>query len=102
MIRAYVERNANLTTFSVAAMNPAKLIHAVRSTSKGERVKSAIAELSPQIMQEVWHLDLASLDSVLGFATKAARELDRLDILLLNAGVALSQWSSTKDGYETT
>lgn len=49
---------------------------------------------------EVWHLDLTSYDSVKEFATKV-RELDRIDAIIENAGVALDKYAIT-EGLETT
>ena len=40
---------------------------------------------------EVWALDLASYDSVKAFAKRALAELDRIDALIENAGVAMAE-----------
>ncbi|CAJ2512841.1 Uu.00g009600.m01.CDS01 [Anthostomella pinea] len=65
-----------------------KLIIAVRNEAKG---KKASAELSAgRALKtgaiEVWKLDLSSCDSVLAFAERA-RTLERLDVVVLNAGL---------------
>lgn len=51
---------------------------------------------------EVWELDLGSFASTKSFADRVERELQRLDILVENAGLATNKWSTTSDGYETT
>lgn len=51
---------------------------------------------------EVWELDLGSFASTKSFADRVERELQRLDILVENAGLATAKWSETSDGYETT
>lgn len=103
------------------AMHPAKLVLAVRSIEKGElylflldlRVIVVVGQhAAREIIEatrntqtdvvEVWELDLGSFASTKSFADRVERELQRLDILVENAGVATTQWSTTSDGYETT
>ncbi|KAL8280529.1 hypothetical protein RQP46_007177 [Phenoliferia psychrophenolica] len=86
-----------------AAMGPAKLILAVRTTEKGEAAKKSIVESTKcgADVIEVWELDMSSFASVKAFAKKA-EGLARLDIVNENAGIATDQWSVTKDGYEST
>ncbi|KAJ8077835.1 hypothetical protein PM082_002275 [Marasmius tenuissimus] len=50
---------------------------------------------------EVWAVDFSSFESVKAVKTKIA-ELERLDILVENAGVAMYDYEVTKDGWETT
>jgi retinol dehydrogenase 12 len=94
------------------AMNPARLILAVRSISKGQEAKetilSSITKSAPpgqdrgETNVEVWELDLASFDSVKRFSEKCLRDLGRLDILLENARVIASEWTTTVDGWESS
>lgn len=46
-------------------------------------------------------LDLSSFDSVKAFAKRADKELDRIDAVVENAGVALDHWTEV-EGHETT
>lgn len=65
------------------------MILAVRNTSKGLTAKADIeksTKCSPDIIS-VWELDQCSYASVQSFASRACEELERVDILLLNAGV---------------
>jgi retinol dehydrogenase 12 len=92
------------------AMNPARLILAVRTISKGEDAKKVILEpgkkegpygtVKSETNIEVWALDLSSFESVRKFAKKCEDELERIDILLENAAVQVGDWSITNDGWE--
>ncbi|KAI0976121.1 NAD(P)-binding protein [Xylaria arbuscula] len=65
-----------------------KLILAVRDERKGAVASDDLASgrnLKPDAI-EVWHLDYSSYDSITSFADRA-RDLERLDIVVLNAGV---------------
>lgn len=81
-----------------ATMNPKKMILACRDEAKGR----AAAEEIGYAAAEVWPLDLASFKSVTAFADRVEHELERLDILLLNAGFASQSYGLTEDGYEST
>lgn len=73
----------------------AKVILAVRNVQAGESAKQEILKASAKTasnVMEVWPLDLASYASVNAFAKKAIDELDRIDALIENAGVAGDQW----------
>ncbi|KAH9894627.1 hypothetical protein F4778DRAFT_747708 [Xylariomycetidae sp. FL2044] len=83
----------------VLRLGCARLIVAVRSVDKGEAAKRTLAEatrVDPRIV-EVWPMDLTSYDSVKAFAARAARDLDRLDVLLENAAVASVAWNTVLD-----
>lgn len=94
----------------LASLNPSKVILAVRNVEAGlaaakdigesiRKKQAAASDTVPSI--DVWKLDLASSKSVESFAARAERELDRIDILLGNAGVLLIDFSIA-DGSETT
>jgi retinol dehydrogenase-12 len=69
-------------------LNAAKVILASRSISKGEEAAHSIEETTGRKgICEVWQLDLGNFDSVKKFTERAA-ELDRLDIVCENAGIA--------------
>lgn len=69
-----------------------RVILAVRNPSAGYRAKDDIeTSTGKNGVAEVWPLDLASYDSVKAFAQRATTELDRIDAVIENAGVALSQ-----------
>jgi NAD(P)-dependent dehydrogenase (short-subunit alcohol dehydrogenase family) len=80
-----------------------RVILAVRNTKAGEEAKADIERTTGRKdVAEVWHLDLASYASVVNFATKAKKELDRIDGLVENAGVMLDKWTVAKGGMETS
>ncbi|ETS76531.1 hypothetical protein PFICI_11918 [Pestalotiopsis fici W106-1] len=64
-----------------------RLIIAVRSTDKGERVAAEFRTQFPEADIQVWHLEMESYRSVQDFALRIDREMNRLDIAILNAGV---------------
>ncbi|KAI7977535.1 hypothetical protein EIK77_000485 [Talaromyces pinophilus] len=73
-------------TKELAAHGLTRLIIAARDVSKGENGKEAILEHSPNCDVHVWELDYESFDSIKSFGERT-RALDRLDIVLLSAGV---------------
>lgn len=80
-------------------MNPNKIVLACRNLHKGA---TALKELAYP-GAEVWPLDLSSFKSVVQFADRAETELDRLDIIILNASmVNWGRYELTADGFETT
>ena len=78
-----------------------RVILGVRTLTKGKEAMAKIEdETGRKGVLEVWHLDLTSYDSVKEFATKV-RELDRVDAIIENAGVALDKYAITEE-LETT
>jgi NAD(P)-dependent dehydrogenase (short-subunit alcohol dehydrogenase family) len=73
-------------------LGAARVIMGVRNVSAGEIAKEEI-ETATGIsnVAKVWALDLSSYDSVKSFAKKVIAELDRINALIANAAVAMSQ-----------
>ena len=71
---------------------------ACRDTAKGESAASEIRESSPGAEVEVLALDLSDLSSVRGFASGLG--VERLDLLVNNAGVMATPRRETADGFE--
>ncbi|WP_116111834.1 oxidoreductase [Austwickia chelonae] len=69
----------------------AHVVMACRNTTKGEAARVGMGGST-----EVRHLDLADLESVANFAA----ELDRVDVLILNAGVMDIPLARTAAGHE--
>ncbi|KAF2137385.1 uncharacterized protein K452DRAFT_291634 [Aplosporella prunicola CBS 121167] len=85
----------------IARLNADKVIIAVRNVEAGKRAAESIEETTGRAgVCEVWQLDLASFDSVKAFAARAA-SLERLDVALLNAGVATEVFTLA-EGHERT
>lgn len=82
------------------AQKGAKVVMACRSMEKGEKAKAEIVKEQPKGEIIVLVLDLADLESVRTFAEIFNRRIDRLDILMNNAGIMGSLQAKTKDGFE--
>ncbi|KAF2109343.1 hypothetical protein BDV96DRAFT_615734 [Lophiotrema nucula] len=80
-----------------------KVILAVRSIEKGQAAKEDIlktTKVSKDVV-DVWQLDMSSYKSTLAFAARAEKELPRLDIAVLNAGVARGTFEMAEDCEST-
>ncbi|EPE36451.1 NAD(P)-binding Rossmann-fold containing protein [Glarea lozoyensis ATCC 20868] len=84
----------------LASHSPSRLILAVRNITTGEATKEAISKASPDCNIEVWPLDYDSYDSIIAFSKRAAT-LERLDYVLLNAGVKQVTYTTASSGHET-
>ncbi|KAJ7453066.1 hypothetical protein B0H11DRAFT_1927217 [Mycena galericulata] len=85
-----------------AAMNPARLILACRSQSKGQVAVEKLKAATGCATAELWIIDLANFESVKQFASKFEQDVGRLDILVENAAVANFKFEPTTDGWETS
>ncbi|KAK0641835.1 putative short-chain dehydrogenase/reductase family protein [Cercophora newfieldiana] len=82
-------------------LDAAKVILAVRSVEKGQKAAADIVNSTGRKgVVEVWELDLARFDSVKAFAQRALA-LERLDVLVANAGIFMFDWSEA-EGSEAT
>lgn len=80
----------------------AHLIIAVRSVKKGEDAASKLRSEFPKATIEVWELEMGSYESIQSFARRAAA-LPRLDIAILNAGLAKLEFGlNVNTGHEET
>ncbi|KAF2187146.1 NAD(P)-binding protein [Zopfia rhizophila CBS 207.26] len=72
-----------------ARLGASTIILAVRSTEKGNAAKEDIERTTncPKSVIRVWQLDMSSYQSVQDFASRVERELPRVDVALLNAGI---------------
>ena len=82
-------------------LDAAKVILAVRSITKGEAAKESIEESEKRPgVAEVWELDLAKYSSVKAFAERAMT-LDRLDVVVANAGMYTFDFTMAEDNEIT-
>ena len=91
------------TAVALATMGAAVTITA-RDATRGAAARQEIIERSgadPQQV-EVMALDLASTKSIRSFAEAFLAGHPRLDVLVNNAGLILSERTETEDGFETT
>lgn len=86
----------------IAQHNPNRLYITTRSRSKYETALSHIKEHVPSAEKftRFVEMDLSSLKSVKSAAEDLAKEVDRIDVLVNNAGVMGAAPALTEDGYE--
>ncbi len=82
------------------AKKGADVILASRSLEKGNLARTEIVNEYPDSRIEVMELDLGDLESVRNFADKFSKKYKKLDILLNNAGIMMTPYLKTKDGFE--
>ncbi|KAK0443704.1 uncharacterized protein EV420DRAFT_1023754 [Desarmillaria tabescens] len=84
-----------------ARMNPARLVLTARDETKGKQALAQIQADTGYSKAELWIIDLANFNSVVAFADRADRELERLDILIENAGMGTWVYEQA-EGWEKT
>jgi NAD(P)-dependent dehydrogenase (short-subunit alcohol dehydrogenase family) len=90
-----------LVTARELARAGARVVLAVRNTTKGDRAAAAIRSQAPGAELEVRQLELADLESVWEFASAVAAAHERTDLLINNAGIMAAPRRLTKDGFES-
>ncbi|GAB7323671.1 hypothetical protein MBLNU13_g07148t1 [Cladosporium sp. NU13] len=94
---------AGLGAGSVGALakhNPAHIIFSGRNTKNGESLASAVQTANPGVKLTFLRCDISSLASVQECAHEIISTTDRLDILMLNAGIMATPPSTSVNGYE--
>jgi NAD(P)-dependent dehydrogenase (short-subunit alcohol dehydrogenase family) len=86
-----------LETAAALAAHGTQVVLTARDAGRGARALATIRDRVPDADVRVGRLDLARLDSVRAFAGT----LDRLDLLIDNAGVMFTSRGRTADGFET-
>jgi retinol dehydrogenase-12 len=82
-------------------LNASKVILAVRSIAKGEEAARSIEQTTGRKgVCEVWQVDIGNFESVKEFC-KRVEGLERLDVVVENAGVAKLHWIEM-EGMEAT
>ncbi len=89
------------TALELARRGARVLVHG-RSASKVDAAVGRIREAAGHDRVEPAVADLARLEAVRGLADHVLGATDRLDVLVNNAGLILSERTQTPDGYETT
>lgn len=82
------------------AMKGAEVVLASRSAERGEQARRKILESVSAGKIRVMQLDLGDLESVRRFAGGFRSQFDRLDVLVNNAGIMMTPYFKTKDGFE--
>jgi NAD(P)-dependent dehydrogenase (short-subunit alcohol dehydrogenase family) len=89
------------TVLQLAKHNPRKIFLGSRSESKGrDAIESIKSKTSSDVDIQFLSLDLASLSSVKAAANQVLQQSDRLDILVLNAGIAAVPPGKTSSGHD--
>ncbi|HEY3683666.1 MAG TPA: oxidoreductase [Streptosporangiaceae bacterium] len=89
-----------LPTAAALARAGARVILASRDPGAGAAAADRIRAAAPNAEVEPLRLDLADLAAVRAFAAAVADRYDGLDLLVNNAGVAMTSRKLTKDGFE--
>ncbi|MCO8255935.1 oxidoreductase [Haladaptatus sp. AB618] len=76
------------------------VVMACRSLDRANRARRKIESMVSDASLTVLELDLASQASIRQFGTEFESEFDRLDVLLNNAGIMMTPYSMTEDGFE--
>jgi NAD(P)-dependent dehydrogenase (short-subunit alcohol dehydrogenase family) len=86
-----------------ARLGASQVVLGVRDLRKGERARQLIEQRTGNAENvSVWHLDMNSYESIKSFATRAAADLDHLDVAILNAGVYSVNFHQSPYGWEET
>jgi NAD(P)-dependent dehydrogenase (short-subunit alcohol dehydrogenase family) len=80
----------------------ARLVLIGRDRARGEGVLAYVRQQSPAAAAEAYYADLSRLDEVRQLARTLAEKLDRIDVLLNNAGGIFNTRQVTEDGLERT
>jgi NAD(P)-dependent dehydrogenase (short-subunit alcohol dehydrogenase family) len=84
----------------ILAHKNARVVLAVRNVAKGEEVAKSIRQRTAALDVTVRELELSSLASINAFVESLARDHQRVDILINNAGVMMCPYATTRDGFE--
>lgn len=87
-------------TARLLAAHGARVVAACRNPEGGAAAIRRIQAEQPTARLDLETLDLADLDSVTAFANRLHETLDRIDLLVLNAGVMVPPEGRTKQGFE--
>jgi NAD(P)-dependent dehydrogenase (short-subunit alcohol dehydrogenase family) len=79
----------------------ATVILACRNKDKGEAAVRQIRHEYPEAKAELMQLDLSDLASVRRFADEFTGRHDKLDLLINNAGIMMTPFGKTADGFES-
>jgi retinol dehydrogenase 12 len=88
------------SVLDLARHAPEAIWLASRTAEKAEQAIKEVKKEVPNANLKPLSLDLSSFDSIKGAARTFTQSSQRLDILLLNAGIMATEAGLTKDGYE--
>lgn len=80
-----------------------KVVLACRDLEKGQEARADIeTSTRRKSVVDVWQVDLGSFQSVQDFCHRAETELERVDIVIENAGVAIGTYVQVDGGFESS
>ncbi|KAH5139448.1 hypothetical protein HBI56_226380 [Parastagonospora nodorum] len=79
-------------------LRPSLVVMGVRSVNKGEEAAARLRQEFPDARIDVWELDMESFRSVQAFAARAERELERIHVAVLNAGLGRLRFERVEEG----
>lgn len=82
------------------AQKGAEVVLTSRSVEKGEKAKAEILKVNSKASVELELLDMADLESIKNFSERIHQKYSQLDVLLNNAGIMMTPYFKTKDGFE--
>ena len=88
---------------TLASLDADHVILAVRNVDKGMEARRKIeAQGRGKSTVHVWELDMGDYASVQKFAARVEKELPRLDVAVLNAGISPNDYIVGVEGWEST
>lgn len=85
------------------ASRGAKVVLACRNAEKMATFADTMRTELPHAELVLMQVDISDLDSVRSFAEEfAGKDIDRIDVLLLNAGIAYGPYKTSAQGFERT
>ncbi len=89
------------TAVALAAAG-ARVVITARSRSRGEEARAAVGQASGSDQVDLVVFDLADLATVRSGSAELLDRTERIDVLVNNAGLVLSERRETADGFEAT
>ena len=88
---------------TLASLGAEQVVLAVRSVNKGIEARQIIEQRVPQSTNvDVWELDMGNYASVQRFAARVEKEMPRLDVAILSAGITPHDYQMSAEGWEST
>ncbi|KAH7149654.1 putative short-chain dehydrogenase/reductase family protein [Dactylonectria estremocensis] len=82
------------------ALGLSRLVITARSLERGQAVVSSLQIANPSAKIDVWLLEMESYQSIRALVQRCETELSRIDIAILNAGLAEVEFGLASTGHE--
>lgn len=76
------------------------LIMGVRSVKRGQAAANQLQSINLKTTIDVWNLDMEDYQSIQKFASRCETDLERIDFVILNAGLSTLSFTLSKTGHE--